>query len=451
MLNEVLKDKKNIFLIGIGGSSMSSLAIILKSMGYLVSGSDKTQSDFTRLVEDNGIKVYYEGVPSELKNSDLVCYTSSVTLDENYIYASMNGKLLISRSKMLGLVSNAFDRVLAVAGSHGKTTTSSMLAFILDRKKSGVNSHIGGILVDKNTNTITNIDRKYFVSECCEYNRSFLSVRPKGSIILNIDLDHVDYYKDINDLKDAFLEFSENTLEYLIVNYEDENSRFLLENSKSISFGLSSKADCYAFNIKECREYTIFDIFYKGIILHNVRIKMYGVHNVLNTLAVYLMCEKEGVSSKEFIDSVCLFNGVKRRYEKFTLNDEVDIVFDYAHHPREIEKVIATTLNRKPNNLYVVFQPHTYTRTKYFLKEFQKVFKGAKEVILMPIYAAREINEDNISIFDLAKDIAEKVNVIEDRENVISYIDKIVKKGDIVLFLGAGDIYLLSKEFDKKA
>lgn len=448
--DKILTSGKEIFLIGIGGSSMSAIALILKSMGLKVSGSDIAESEFTKMLENNGVKVYYEKVPLELIKSDFVCYSSATERDDaNFLYAFKNKKCMISRSEMLSKISSQFERVLAVSGTHGKSTASAMLSFILDRKKVGVNSHIGAVMKNTNTNFLVSPSKKYFVTEACEYKKSFLSLMPTTLAILNIELDHTDCYNNLDEIKSTFKSLSENINETLILNYDDKNSKFLRDNEKVITFGLDKNSDCFADNIREENDGTCFDIYYKDKILHNAKIKLYGTHNVLNTLAVYLMCEKEGITDEDFLESVYLFEGIKRRYEIFKKVNGAEVIFDYAHHPSEIEKVINLTRNRTKNKLYVVFQPHTKARTKSFLKQFSTCLTNADELILMPIYTARE-DDTQISSYDLLREIekeGKRVRVEKDNKKIVDYLFKVLKKDDSLLFLGAGDIYNLSEFF----
>jgi UDP-N-acetylmuramate--alanine ligase len=438
-------------MIGIGGVSMSGLAEILKNKGYIVTGSDINKTHLTDTLIENNIPVFFNHDEKNVIGADAVIYTAAIKKDNpEYHYAEINNIPLIERSVLLGEVTKMFSNTIAIAGTHGKTTTTSMLSVAFLESNADPTISVGGELPAINSNyKIGNSD--YFITEACEYVESFLTLSPHCAIILNIEEDHLDYYKDINHIKSSFNKFANkiDTDGYLVINNDDENCQDISSNATKITFGINNNSKFMAKNIDMNSEFTKFDFVEDGNKLATVKLIVPGKHNVYNALACLATCQIYKLPINKVIDALSTFTGAKRRFEFKGNKNGILIYDDYAHHPSEIKATLKAAKSKRKNKIWCVFQPHTYTRTKALLTEFSESFYDADNVIITDIYAAREKDTGEVS----AKDLVDKISLtsknaiyIKDFENIVSYLKENAENDDLVFTIGAGNVYKIGEE-----
>lgn len=439
----------HIHFIGIGGISMSGLAEILLAEHFTVSGSDAKESELTRHLEQMGVTVFYGQKASNIiEGIDLVVYTAAIR-EDNPEFACAREKHLpmLSRAELLGQIMDNYQNSIAVAGTHGKTTTTSMISQILLAAKTDPTITVGGILqaIDGNLRVGKS---NVFISEACEYTNSFLHFYPKYSIILNVEAEHLDFFKDIQDIRNSFRQFAGNTRKdgAIIINGEIENYRELTENlgTKVITFGLTTDCDFYPENIsfdkKACASFTAM---YHGNKVMDVSLNVPGLHNVSNSLAAIALSLELQISTEDILAGLSDFGGANRRFQYKGCVDGVTIVDDYAHHPTEIRATLTAAASYPHERLVLAFQPHTYSRTKAFLEHFAEVLSMADVVVLADIYAAREKNTYGISSRDLLAKLKERgVNAyyFPSFEEIEKFLLKNCINGDLLITMGAGDI-----------
>ncbi len=457
MENLSIKNLKNkrVHFIGIGGISMSALACFLLSFGVKVQGSDEAESHEVKILKHKGVKIFSSHKARNLRGVQVVVYSSAIKDDNEELLTAKKRKLiLVKRAELLGLIANNYKNVISVSGSHGKTTTTAMIAEMFERCKKKPTYHVGGILKYSNSNFKIG-NKKFFITESCEYKDNYKYIFPDISVVLNIDADHLDYFGDLDGVKKSFLQFSNNTKVggVNIACIDDENSNEIIKKENTLTFGLNKNADIYAKNIKEYKPcYYCFDVVFSGYKLGNVKLDIIGKHNVYNALAtifVGLLCMIDFCDIKLAIEN---FSGVKRRCEKILEKDKVQIFHDYAHHPKQIQKMmqVAKDLTKISGRVFVVFEPHTFSRTKFLLSDFAKSFEGADDVIFAPVYSAREEptdGYDSLKLADETRKYIESARVIDTYEDIKKEIEKLVKPNDVVLILGAGSIEKLAKLF----
>ena len=444
-----LLDKKKLHFIGIGGISMSGLAEIIFNKGYKVTGSDMKHSLTTNHLEEIGIKVYYEHNAKNIEEDvDLIVYTAAIHEDNPEIKeAKARGIQLMTRSVFLGLLMHHFEYPICVSGTHGKTTTTSMLSHALLAANLDPTISVGGILKAINGN-IRIGHSKYFLTEACEYCDSFLDFFPRVGIILNIEEDHLDYFKDIHQIRESFQKFSMKIPQdgFLAVNGETPDLQTFLApiTCKVETFGLEDTnnwvAKNIAYNDKACAN---FDVYYNGQFIKHISLHVPGKHNILNSLSVCAVCNHLGLDLDVLNTGLTDFSGANQRFEIKGNMEGITIVDDYAHHPTEIAATLEVANNYPHNNLYVVFQPHTYTRTKAFLNEFASVLSKAQNVIVTDIYAAREKNPGDISsqdIVNLMRKAGKETLYMSDFNDIASYLKANCSSGDLVITMGAGNV-----------
>lgn len=450
-----LKDKKFHF-IGIGGISMSALALILKSNKIYVQGSDLAVNAETKKLEKKGVKVFHEHDAKNLKDVDIVVYTSAIREDNpEYKFALKSEKMILKRAELLGMIAELYKFTIAVAGSHGKTTTTAMLAEIFMQAGLKPTFHIGGVLNSIHSNYCLS-NRTFFITEACEYMDNYLYIKPDVSVILNVDADHLDYFKNLDGVKASYKNFAENTKPQgiKVICKDDNNSKELFFLKNIATFGFNKGADVYATNIKEYKPgYYSFDVFFSRFKLGRIKLNIVGRHNVLNALAcvcVSLACAIDFCDVKYALEN---FSGVERRCQKIAEMKGAVIYHDYAHHPKQIEKMIQVgkELTKRTNGkVIVVFEPHTFSRTKFLINEFIESFKGADMIIFAPVYSAREKPSEGYDSLKLSSDTKEFVQVVEHIESfkeIKERVLEVIKNGDVVLLLGAGTIENLAKMF----
>ena len=442
-------DPIHIYFIGIGGISMSGLAEILLSEGFRISGSDRTTSVLTHRLEDLGATVFYEQREENLSQDiDLVVYTSAIKPDNPEMIATRKlGIASLTRAQLLGQMMKNYKTPIAVSGTHGKTTTTSMISQILLENNDNPTLSIGGIYKPIGGNIrVGSSDR--FVTEACEYTNSFLSFNPKISIILNIEEDHLDFFKDIDDIRNSFHEFArllpaDGTL---IINGD-------IERPEEITAGLSCKVVTYG-SSSDC-DYFPSDITYDESgcpSFHLMRkdgkeeaysLRVHGEHNVYNALASIALADLLGISSDVTAKALLNYGGTDRRFEYKGKINGFTVIDDYAHHPTEIRATLLAAKNYPHHTIWCVFQPHTYTRTKAFLTDFAKALSLADEIILADIYAAREKDTLGISSQTLQAEIEKlghRCYYFSSFEEIENFILTNCTKNDLLITMGAGDV-----------
>lgn len=440
----------HVHFIGIGGISMSGLADILFDKGFTISGSDSKKSELTDKLCSQGIKVNIGQTASNITDDiDLVVYTAAVHEDnEEFKAAKAKNIPMITRAVLLGEIMTNYEVAVGVSGTHGKTTTTSMLTEILVDAGLDPTVSVGGILPSIGGNLRLGSSGN-FITEACEYTNSFLSFFPTIEIILNIEEDHMDFFKDIDDIRNSFSKYVNILPEsgLLVINNDIDNASCIYSEAKCpvVTFGSSDKADYTAHNITYnetgCCSYTLV---HKGENLGEITLGVPGIHNVYNSLAAIAVALYLDASLSSVKNALLKFHGTNRRFEKKGELNGFTIIDDYAHHPAEIRATLESAKNYPHNRLTVIFQPHTYTRTKAFLKEFADVLSKADFVILADIYAARETDTLGISSDDIRK-LIEKNRTeciyAPDFNTIKELVLKHCSAGDLVITMGAGNIY----------
>ena len=446
-----LSDYKNIHCIGIGGVGVSAIAEILLSRGYHVSGSDMKQSDLTDRLAADGVKVYIGHSAENVEDAELIVYSAAIAEENPEVIRAREKNIpLASRAEVLGVLMDDFKNSIAICGTHGKTTTTSMVSLILDHAKLDPTILVGGNLAEIGGNVRVG-QSEFFVTEACEYRDSFLQLRPRIEVILNIDSDHLDYFKDIDHIVRSFDQFAKAVPSDGIIVAYDANpfvSQVIKDIPGAITFGYNENCTYHIANVSfDADGRGSFDMFYQGKSLGNVRLLMPGEHNILNAVAAFACCHQLGVATEVIIDTLDKFTGTQRRFDiQGTTKDGVKVIDDYAHHPTEIKATLAAAKNIHHNKLWCLFQPHTYTRTLALFDEFADSFGDADVLILAEIYAAREKNIYKVSSKGLAEEVLKKhpdkeVYYMESFEEMAAYVKEHAAENDLVLTMGAGDIY----------
>lgn len=450
-----LKNKRFHF-IGIGGISMSGLAQMLAKEGVFVQGSDIAENAETIKLKAKGITVFSGHSAENLKDIDVVVYTSAIHEDNvEMVEAKKRGYKLVKRAELLGAISERYKTVIAVSGSHGKTTTTALLAEIFIQANKKPTIHAGGELKLINSNYLIG-NKKYFITEACEYMDNFLYLKPDIAIALNVDGDHLDYFGSLDGVQNSFKKFVGLVKDggISVVCHDDKNSHELLKQKNSSSFGLSKASDIYAKNIKEYKTgYFAFDAYLCGHKLGRIELGIMGKHNIFNALAAILVSLVCGIDFCDIKLACESFSGSARRTERIGEINLAEVYHDYAHHPNQIKKMIELAKDlaaAKNGRVIVVYEPHTYSRTKFLLNDFVESFRGADHVIFAPAYSAREDLKEGFEADYLAektKDVVLNVNYISGYKNIYNKIKATAKANDVVFILGAGTIEKLADMF----
>lgn len=439
----------HVHFIGIGGISMSGLAEILLEEHFTISGSDARVSDLTRHLEHMGVTVYYGQAASNIKEGvDLVVYTAAIREDNpEFLRARELNIPMMSRAELLGQIMDNYENSIAIAGTHGKTTTTSMISQILLAAKADPTITVGGILKALDGNLRVG-KSNIFVSEACEYTNSFLHFYPKYSIVLNVEAEHLDFFKDIQDIRHSFHQFLSNTKKdgAILLNGEIDNYKELTEGlpTEVITFGLTDSCDYHpadiTFNEKACASFTAM---HHDTPVMKVSLNVPGMHNVSNALAAIALALDLKIPVEAIVAGLSAFGGADRRFQYKGTVDGVTVIDDYAHHPTEIRATLTAAKNYPHKRLVLVFQPHTYSRTKAFLNDFADVLSLADVVVLADIYAAREKNTYGISSKDLLEALEKKgtdCHYFPSFEEIEKFLLKNCMNGDLLITMGAGDI-----------
>ncbi|SCZ76149.1 UDP-N-acetylmuramate--L-alanine ligase [Acidaminobacter hydrogenoformans] len=439
---------KKYHLIGIGGVGVSAIAEILQNRGYQVSGSDLKHSTLTKNLELKGIKIFYTHEASHVEDVDVVVYTTAVGVDNPELARAIErGIPCITRADMLGIIMREFKQSLAISGSHGKTTTTSMVSVVLSQSDLDPTLLIGGEVKEIGSNARVG-HGDIIVTEACEYKESFLSFKPKISVVLNIEADHLDYFRDLDHIKDSFRRYIADTPEngVLILNGDDPNCMEVADAAlcKVIKFGLSEKCDYQAAEIEFTSSgYPRFTILHKGKNLVSLHLNVPGRHNIYNALAAFVATTYVGIPDADAAESLSAFKGAVRRFDHLGEVNGIKIIDDYAHHPSEVKATLSAAMNVPHNKIFCVFQPHTYTRTLELLNDFSTAFDQADVVIITDIYAAREKDMGLIHSRDLAEKIkhsGKEAYYIASFDEIAAYLKLHAASGDLIFTMGAGNI-----------
>ncbi len=451
-------DIKKVHFVGIGGSSMSGLAEILLSQHYDISGSDIKASNSTIKLENLGAKI---SVPHNEKNvigADLLIYTVAVKeTNPELIKAKELGIPIMDRAALLGQIMKKYPKSVAISGTHGKTTTTSMVTMIMLEARLNPTVHIGGELESIGGNTKIG-GNNYFITEACEYYESFLKFFPYMAVILNIELDHVDYFKNIEHIKDTFYKFASLVPRdgYVVACVDDINTKELIKklDCNIITYGIESeiadwKATDIVYDNLGCASFTLLKDNEK---LAEIRLSVPGSHNVSNSLAAISACYQLGCSIDSIKKGLLDFGGTHRRFETKGIENDIRVIDDYAHHPTEVKATLKAAKNCGHSKIWCVFQPHTYTRTKSLLNDFANSFKDADTVIISDIYSAREVDTGEIhasKLADIIKLKGENAIYINGFDSIVEHLEKNASPGDLIITMGAGDIYKVGEMFLK--
>lgn len=439
----------HVHFIGIGGISMSGLAEVLLKEGFTISGSDNKRSALTEQLEQEGATIFYgQKAANIIEGIDIVVYTAAIHEDnEEYRAAVEKGLPMLTRAQLLGQLMTNYDIPIAVSGTHGKTTTTSMLTHILLAADTDPTVSVGGILKVIGGNIRVG-SSEIFLTEACEYTNSFLEFFPKIGIILNIDEDHLDFFKDLNDIRHSFRKFAELLPSdgYLVINGEIDRLNGITDGlaCKVITYGTDSTMDYGAVNISHDElGNASFDFIKKGSFEARITLSVNGDHNVSNALAALAVADLLDISVEESMEGLVKFRGTKRRFEyKGELNG-ITIIDDYAHHPTEIRASLLAARHYPHREIWCIFQPHTYTRTKALFHEFVDALSHTDHIILADIYAARETDTLGVSSADIAEALRREgadAYYLPSFKEIEDFCLEKCQKGDMLITMGAGDV-----------
>ena len=444
-----IKKYKNIHMIGIGGVSMSGIAAILTNWGFNVTGSDWAKSEATDKLDSLGIKVTIGHNIDDVAKSDVVVYSAAIKQDDpEMVEAKRLNIPTIERADFLGEITRCFKDTICISGTHGKTTTTSMISLCFLEALKDPSIQVGAFLKQIDGNYKVG-NSEHFIIEACEYVESFLKFSPKAEIILNIDNDHLDYFKTFDNIKKAFIKYVKLLPDdgLLVINGDDKNCLDLPKytNCKVLTYGVDNKnVNFYANNIIFDNDgFPEFDVYKNNEFFCKIKLSIPGKHNVLNALACVALCDYYKLNKEDIQSALKKFTGAHRRFEFKGKLNSASVYDDYGHHPTEIVATATSVANKKHNKSWVVFQPHTYSRTKNLLDDFAKALLNFDNIIVLDIYAARETNTYNISSKDLVDKIislGKDAKYIPNFDDCVSYLKENVKENDIVLTLGAGTV-----------
>lgn len=445
---DFLKDtNKKVHFIGIGGISMSGLAEILLKNGYRVSGSDMRDSSIVEKLRSKGAEIYLGHDSNNIKDVDLVVYTAAVHPDNvEYMRAVELNLPMMDRAEFLGKIMLGHKYGIAISGTHGKTTTTSMVSHIVLKENVDPTILVGGELDVINGNVLAG-SSEYFVTEACEYKGSFLKFHPYIGVILNVEADHLDYFKDLEHIKETFHKFVDIIPEegYVVANAEDSNVLDVIKNANChvLTYGISAgeyRAKNITYNDFGCG---VFDAYKGEEKLFTVELNVPGEHNVLNSLSAICCALALNMSKESITNGLFNFRGTHRRFELKGVKNGINVIDDYAHHPTEIQATLKAAKNYPHKRIIAVFQPHTYTRTITLFKDFVECFHGVDELILADIYAAREKDTgivSSVTLGDAIRTKGVKATNFHSFEDIVSYLKATLKEGDLLLTMGAGDV-----------
>ncbi|MFA5015099.1 MAG: UDP-N-acetylmuramate--L-alanine ligase [Actinomycetota bacterium] len=460
---DVLKKSKRCFLIGIGGAGMSAIAHVLHRMGFEVSGSDIKESHYTSVLKNEGIKIFIGHNKKNIEGADTVIYSTAIPENNVEMRAAVNKKIpLLARSDVLAWILNS-RKGIAISGTHGKTTTTSMISLIFRGLDLDPIIMVGGELNELGSNA-RHGKGEYVVAEACESDGSFLKYKPFISVVTNIEGDHFDFYKDIDEIKQSFLKFITNTISggMVILNGDEEYLKdfFKSDDKKIIYYGINPENHIYAENIKFSNLTSSYTLVIRdkekdkksGKI--EVKLNVPGLHNIKNSLAAFAVCYGMGLDMEKASDILKLFTGVKRRFEKRGEKKGAVIFDDYAHHPSEVKATLEAAIQEKNKRIIIVFQPHRYSRLANLKDKFNGCFDTGDILIITDVYGSGEQPIPGITgktLIDTLLDngFRNKIIYIPKLQDVTEYLEINMKQDDMVLLMGAGDITRVTDEILK--
>lgn len=451
-----LDDFNKIYFIGIGGVSMSGLATILIDNNKCIMGSDINKSPSTVKLENLGAKINYVQVADNIKDVDLIVHTAAISPNNPELVKGRQLSIpIIDRAKLLGLMMKNYNSPICVSGTHGKSTTTSMISELFLGASLDPTITVGGNLSSIGGNLKMG-GNEYFIVESCEYYNSFLQFHPHSAVILNIEFDHVDYFSDLRQIEESFIEFGNNIDEKgcLIINSEVRNLSEFYERVKCniTTFGIE-KGDICGSNIRYDSGSLVFDLKYFNEDLGEIRMNVFGKHNVENALASIGIALYYGIGIETIRKCMNDFKGICRRFEYKGSYKDAKIIDDYAHHPTEIKCTLSAVKNLSHNNIWTVFQPHTFSRTKDLLDEFASSFDDSDKIILLDIFSAREEFTDeihSIHLNDLLKQRGKESYYFPSFDDAEEFIVKKIERDDVLITMGAGNIYRLGEDLLNK-
>ncbi len=453
----MLKDKKRIHLIGCGGIGLSGIARILLKEGKILSGSDTVESNLTKKLQKIGMKFFLGQRGKNITEDMELLIVSAAIKDDNPELKKAKGLKIpvISYAQALGLaMETGFG--IAVSGTHGKTTTTAMITTILKKAGEKPNFVIGGEVKELGGNSGVG-NGNFLVAEACEFNRSFLSLKPKVAIVTNIEEDHLDYYQNLQEIKEAFAEFvSLVPANGFIVLSEQAKKCLPKTKTKSFTYGFGKGNDYRATKISLKKDITNFSVLYQKKFSVSLSLSVPGRHNILNSLAAFVVANQLGIKEEIIKKALKNFKGVERRFEVKGKFKDITVIDDYGHHPTEIKATLSAIRQKYPDNrLIAVFQPHQYSRTRFFLDDFAKAFKKADLVIVPEIYFVRDSEEEKRLVN--SKNLVEKIKenkgnalYITDFASIVNYLLQMTHPFDVVLTIGAGPVYQIADELVRK-
>ncbi|MDP4114845.1 MAG: UDP-N-acetylmuramate--L-alanine ligase [Bacteroidota bacterium] len=450
----MFKNIKKVHFVGIGGIGMSGIAEILLSQGFEISGSDKAMSEITQRLEGLGIKIYTGHSAENVKDVDVLVYSSAVAIENPEVQAAIEKKIpIIKRSEMLAECMR-MQYGIGIAGTHGKTTTTSMVGLILTAGNIDPTIIVGGRLSSLGGTNARLGKGEFIVVEADEFDRTFLKLTPTIAALTTLEREHLDTYKDLEDIKSAFIEFANKVPFYgfVVLCLDEPALQDILPeiNKKVLTYGLTSQADIRASEIEYDQFKSKFNVIYKGKDLGRVTLRTPGIHNIKNSLAAITIAVELGVDFKIIQKSLETFSGVFRRFE-VKYDKEILVIDDYAHHPTETSATLAGVRSGWKRRLVAVFQPHLYSRTRDFYQEFGRSFLNTDVFICTDVYPARETAIEGISgelIANIAKKFGHKnVVYVPDKNDIPAKLNEIKQDGDIIITMGAGDIWKYGEKF----
>ncbi len=445
----MLNRKERIHFIGIGGAGMFPMAEILHRKGYVVTGSDAQESSAVQQLREWGIAVQIGHEPDLVNQAEIVVHTSAVTSDNpEIVSANKNGTTVMKRAVMLGdLMRQSFS--IAVAGTHGKTTTTSLVATVLAEAQKNPTVIVGGIFRGQNAVSGAMVgDGQIIVAEADEYDRSFLQMYPSVAVVTNIEEDHLDIYRDLDDIRDTFTEFVHRVPFYgeMILCIDDEGVRSIMErlDKPAVTYGFSENADFRVDNVLTEAGKSTFTVFDRGEKLGEITVPLTGRHNIQNVLAAIVIASDMGIDFNTVSEALKKFPGVKRRMELLGHEQGVYVLDDYAHHPTEVAATLQAVSDGNYSRVTVIFQPHLYSRTASFFREFAESLKeGADRVIVLPIYKARELPIEGVSSA-LITDEIEKYGsraLLLSKDEAVQFVTAEPMENEVIILMGAGDVW----------
>ena len=446
---------KKLHFVGIGGIGMSGIAELLLNQGFKITGSDINDSKVIQNLKEKGADIYKGHDTTYLTDADVLVYSSAVNKDNPEIIAALGKNIpIIRRAEMLGELIALKETSIGVAGTHGKTSTSSMIGAMLSQAKLDPTLVVGGLVRNINTNSLLG-EGDIIVVEADEFDRSFLSLQPTIGIITNIELEHTDCYEDLYDLQNAFTQFANASPFYgaVIIGNQSPAAAEIIPNIKRpiITFGLTKKSDFYANDIIHNKSETTFTVFYRGNNLGVIHLQVPGEHNVLNALASIALGIEMNIPFHDIAAGLESYKGVRRRFDIKGEENGVMVVDDYAHHPTEVRVTLNSARNGWNRRIIAVFQPHLYSRTKAFYQEFAIALMEADILVITDVFPAREKPIEGITgkmVADFAKKSGHKnIFYLENLENLEKKLDNLCQPNDMVITIGAGNIWRYAESY----